>query len=345
MRLLYCVMLAACAGMNVRPMAPPDSIAPLEVALAAREDLWGAAARAQPNGPSYDFFRRLLPPMRYVNAAFEYYPVVLSAPNAPVKARLLSNGSGLNALAKLPTWKEQGVPVSFHVGSEAESFGADLRRLDGPRQERGYLPVVSFRYAQGTARYTQETFAAVDSAAARQGLIWVRFGIEGRSEGRVAARFHASGLRASEPGVLHDAGSRVVAWFGPGWVWEAVEARLVGRVGAGHSLTLAVATLPFEPGAGAAGIGGTEYGKERQSALDLWENTLRRGGRIEVPETVVNEAWRSLVAGLLVLMNQDRMFYSAGNVYEREFEAESGDAARALLQFGFSDEMRRAMPS
>ena len=345
MRVLYCAMLAACAGMDIRAMAPPDSIAPLEVALAAGEDLWGAAARAQPNGPSYDFFRQLLPPLRYVNAAFEYYPVVLSAPNAPVKARLLSNGSGLNGLAKLPTWKEQGVPVSFHVGSEAESFGTDLRRLDGPRYERGYLPIVRFSYAQGAARYTQETFAAVDSAAARQGLVWVRFGIEGRSEERVAARFHASGLRASEAGVLHDAAGRAVAWFGPGWVWDAAGSRLVGRVGAGRSLTLAVATLPFEPGAGAAGIKGTEYGKERQSALDLWENTLRRGGRIEVPETVVNEAWRSLVAGLFVLMNQDRMFYSAGNAYEREFEAESGDAARALLQFGFGDEMRRVMPS
>jgi hypothetical protein len=106
-----------------------------------------------------------------------------------------------------------------------------------------------------------------------------------------------------------------------------------------------VATLPFEPGEVEAGVKGAGYGKERQAARDLWENTLRRGARVEVPETIVNEAWRSLVAGLFVLMNQDRMFYSAGNAYEREYEAESGDAARALLQFGFEDEMRRVMPS
>jgi hypothetical protein len=345
MKLFCCVILAACAGMDIREINPPNPVAPLEVALTARDDLWGAAARAQPNGPSYDFFCRLLPPLRYVNAAFEYYPVVLSAPNAGVKARLLSNGSGLNALANLSTWKEQGVPVSFHVGPEAESFGADLQRLDGPRYERGYLPVLHFSYAQGEGRYTEEVFAAVGSAAERRGLVWVRLGIEGQKEGQVAAQFHASGLRTSEEGVLNDSAGRAVAWFGPGWMWDAANARLAGQVGPARPLTLALATLPLEPGAGVVEIKETQYGREHQSALDLWDSTLCRGARIEVPETIVNQAWRSLVAGLFVLMNQDRMFYSAGNSYEREFEAESGDAARALLQFGFTDEVRRVLPS
>ena len=345
MKLLCCVLLAACTGMDLRGTDPPDRVASLEVALAARDDLWGAAARAQRDGPSYDFFCRLLPPLRYVNAAFEYYPVVLSAPNAAVKARLLSNGGGLNALANLSTWKEQGVPVSFHVGPEAESFGADLQSLDGPRCERGYLPVLRFSYAQGEGRYTEEVFAAVGSAAARRGLVWVRFGIEGRKEGQVVAQFHASGLRTSEEGVLSDSAGRAVAWFGAGWAWDAANARLAGHVGPARPLTLALATLPLEPNSGTMQINETQYDGEHQSALDLWDSTLRRGAHIDVPEAVVNRAWRSLVAGLFVLMNQDRMFYSAGNSYEREFEAESGDAARALLQFGFTNEVRLMLPS
>src|SRR5438045_5815004 len=67
-----------------------------EEAMAAKKDLWGLAAMRQPNGASYEFFENLLPPPRYVNAAFRYYPIPLSAPNATVKARLISNGSGIN---------------------------------------------------------------------------------------------------------------------------------------------------------------------------------------------------------------------------------------------------------
>src|SRR6266478_5116245 len=89
---------------------------PREMAT-ARTDVWGAAAVRQPGGPSYEFFRDLLPPLRYANTAFRHYPIVLCAPKAPVKARYVSNGSAVNARAdKKPMWKEVGVPVSFHVG-------------------------------------------------------------------------------------------------------------------------------------------------------------------------------------------------------------------------------------
>src|ERR1035437_6333298 len=60
----------------------------LDEALAAKQDVWGLAALRQPNGPSYEFFEKLLPPLRYVNAKFRHYPIVLSAPNAAQKARL-----------------------------------------------------------------------------------------------------------------------------------------------------------------------------------------------------------------------------------------------------------------
>src|SRR5258707_7000089 len=65
-------------------------LASLEKALAANLDLWGEAAMQQTNGPSYEFFERLLPPPRYVNADFHFYPIVLSTPNAKVKAQLIS---------------------------------------------------------------------------------------------------------------------------------------------------------------------------------------------------------------------------------------------------------------
>src|SRR5262245_11852651 len=68
----------------------------------SRTDVWGEAALRQPGGPSYELFKDLLPPLRYVNTAFRHYPIVLSAPSAPVKARWVSNGSGINPRAEKP---------------------------------------------------------------------------------------------------------------------------------------------------------------------------------------------------------------------------------------------------
>src|SRR5947208_433330 len=93
--LVWPALFAGIAATGEEPKAG-SKLATFEEAMASKQDLWGLAAMNQPNGASYEFFEKLLPPLRYVNAAFHYYPIPLSAPNAPVKARLISNGSGLN---------------------------------------------------------------------------------------------------------------------------------------------------------------------------------------------------------------------------------------------------------
>ena len=84
--MVFFVVLASFSAMARAQIDPihvmTNSLPTLDEALAARQDVWGLAAMAQPNGPSYEFFARLLPPLRYVNAAFRHYPIVLSAPNA-----------------------------------------------------------------------------------------------------------------------------------------------------------------------------------------------------------------------------------------------------------------------
>src|SRR5258706_10876017 len=77
----------------------------LDEALASKQDIWGLAALRDPNGPSYEFFEKLLPPLRYVNAAFHHYPIVLSASGSALKARLVSNGSAINPRPQFGTWK------------------------------------------------------------------------------------------------------------------------------------------------------------------------------------------------------------------------------------------------
>jgi hypothetical protein len=153
----------------------------------ARQDVWGEAAIRQPGGPSYEFFRDLLPPLRYVNTAFRHYPIVLSAPLAPVKARWVSDGSGVNLRAdKPPMWKEVGTPVRFFVGERMEVFGENVGRVVGPRYVERWLPAVEASYAAGGAVYRQQAFAPVRGVLAEHGAVIVQFRAE-KKAGRIAA--------------------------------------------------------------------------------------------------------------------------------------------------------------
>src|SRR5437763_15056638 len=109
----------AIVGPVLRAESPAkQNIPSLAEAIAAGRDVWGEAAMAQPDGASYEFFEPLLPPPRYVNADFRFYPIVLSAPNAKVKARLISNGSGVNLRGGARSWNEVGTAAIFRVGPD-----------------------------------------------------------------------------------------------------------------------------------------------------------------------------------------------------------------------------------
>src|SRR5258708_1454978 len=138
MRLVYASPLLACVlvtlpapGRAAAQQQPPTGPVPSAKEMAASPfDLWGEAALRQPDGPSYEFFKDLLPPLRYVNTDFRHYPIVLGTPGGAVKARYVSNGSAINARAnKKPMWKEVGIPVHFAVGDPAEAFGQEVPRL------------------------------------------------------------------------------------------------------------------------------------------------------------------------------------------------------------------------
>src|SRR4051812_3782026 len=136
-RLIASVIVLATAG-----FARGEPAATTQEVIDSKLDLWGEAALHQPGGPSYEFFEKLLPPIRYVDADFRHYPIVLSAPGATVKARLISNGSAINARARQPNWNnESGTPVHILVGRHRDPFGDDLARLDGPHYLDGYLPI------------------------------------------------------------------------------------------------------------------------------------------------------------------------------------------------------------
>jgi hypothetical protein len=308
---------------------------------AARTDVWGEAALRQPDGPSYEFFRDLLPPLRYVNTAFRHYPIMLSAPLSVCKARLVSNGSAINARAnKKPMWREIGIPVTFTVGDPPTTFGAEIERLDGPRYAQGYLPIVQITYRQGGVAYEQEVFAPVDPDSAAHGVVFVRFAAGSASPGgRLAAHIGSNAASEAADGAIRDNKQQILVMFDPNWQWNASRKALETTFAAQRPAVLAVFTRPTTSSLTPLTL--QTYEAKRQACMKTWNDWLARGMQLEIPEPIVNDAWRSLIVGNFMIAVGDRMNYSAGNAYDHLYEGECGDAVRSLLFFGFSDNARR----
>lgn len=326
------------AAEKTSPIHPANSLPSLQQALDSKQDLWGLAAMRQTNGASYEFFKELLPPLRYVNAAFRHYPIVLSAPGAPVKARLISNGSAINALAKLGTWKEVGTPVTFYIGTNQQMFGEDLHRLRGPFYERGYLPIVHLSYENDGTIYEQEAFASTESSSTEHGVVFVRFKISGKKEGKISARIDSKvALQISAGAVCNSDGGLI--WFGKDWRWNAATKSLETS---SAEVTLAIATTPVF--AKVWPFNASDFSTQKKKCIAKWEGILADAMRVEVPEPVVNAAWKSTIVGSFMLLKGDEMNYSAGNQYDVMYEAECGDNVRALLLWNLREDARKMIP-
>src|SRR5215211_6361639 len=95
--------LAGCCAVSAQPT--PQQI------IESKIDVLGEASLREPGGPSYEFFENVLPPLRYVDARYKHYPIVLAAPRSLVKAKVLSNGGIINPLARRYQWVgEAGIP-------------------------------------------------------------------------------------------------------------------------------------------------------------------------------------------------------------------------------------------
>src|SRR5262249_30030129 len=226
------------------PRSGPGALPGPEAVIASELDLLGDAAIRHPGGPTYAFFADLLPPLRYVDADFRHYPIVLSAPGSPSKARLVSNGSAINALARQPNWKnETGVPVYVRVGEDREPFGADLARLDGPRYAGGFLPIVQLGYSHDGESYREEAFAAVDEQLAAAGTALVRFEFPASSRGRIDLRFeYGAELLTARDGTIRDPAGNALAAYDDNWEWNAARNLLISKVEHAPAACVAVFT-------------------------------------------------------------------------------------------------------
>ncbi len=107
-KLAFMVILILIENKNAKAFQFSEQIPHLTQAIKSYFDLYGQIAENQKNGASYEYFAKLLPAPRYVNADFRYYPIVLSAPESKIKARLISNGQGVNIKSGSRSWKDIG---------------------------------------------------------------------------------------------------------------------------------------------------------------------------------------------------------------------------------------------
>src|SRR4029079_2389674 len=122
------------------------------------------------------FLRKVPPQLRYVDALYKQYPIVLAAPRSIVKGKITSNGSIINPLARRVIWVgETCTPWHILVGDRLTPFGEDLGKLIGPRYADGYLPIVQLDYAEHEGAYRQELFASTNPDLAAFGALLVKF--------------------------------------------------------------------------------------------------------------------------------------------------------------------------
>ncbi|MBI5772807.1 MAG: hypothetical protein HZA89_03570 [Verrucomicrobia bacterium] len=354
-RLLKAAVLIMASFASTAPaFATPASLAGV---VAAKRDLWGEAAMAEPNGASYEFFAPLLPPPRYVHADFRHYPLVLSAPGAKTKARLISNGSGVNLRGGSRSWKEVGTPVGFRVGPDEFRFGDLRERVSDPKPAEGWLPIYEITHrhpapvqAEGLVPINQkpavrvpeiyrlEAFASTDAALAEHAVVFVKFDLAAGTNGLVSVELDPPAGGKFSAGKILDERGNVVAWLDKSWKWERRGARAKLRPGA--AATLAIVTKPLAMPEEFK-FTATTYAMQRAATVKTWKEILVRGMNVEVPEPVVHNAWRNLLAQNFALLNGDKMFYSAGNQYEQLYEAEGSDAALTMMDWGYEADARR----
>src|SRR5205085_7412067 len=221
--------------------------------------------------------------------------------------------------------KDAGEPVTFRLGEDQELYGQDLKRLTGPHYERSYLPVVQLKYQHNGATCTEESFATVEPQFADHGVVFVQFVVTSKKSEIITSHIEAESPLKPSQGIVRDTNGQALVWFSENSKWNPGEKTLVATLAENESATLAIATKPMASPPEIPLLT-SAYEKQQQKCVHTWQDLLDHGTQIEVPEPLVNDAWRALVAGCFTMLKSNSMNYSAGNAYDRLYQAECGDS-------------------
>jgi hypothetical protein len=328
-----------CSAMGAQPT--PQQL------IESKTDIIGEASLREPGGPSYEFFEKVLPPLRYVDARYKHYPIVLAAPRSLVKGKVLSTGGIINPLARRYVWAgESGIPWHVTLGVREQPFGEDLAKLNGPHFADGYLPIVQLEYASEDGTYREECFAATDPQLAAAGAIFVRFEFPGVDRGRLDVEMESGSELLREGARQHlvlDGSKKVRVAYDDNFEWRAARSCLMSKEKHAAVAHLVVFTEPADPSVVAPNKQ-KWYEAERAKCVKTWNDQLAAGMNVQVPEAYVNNAWRSLLIGTYMIYAGEQLNYSAGNQYARKYAHESGESMRSLLLWGHEKDAGVSIP-
>jgi hypothetical protein len=343
---------AAQAPYTLQPTSQPSyGIFPVDQIQNSLNDIVGEAALKQPGGPTYDFLCRAMPPLRYVDANFLQYPITLSAPGSLVKARFVSNGSAVNALARQYNWiGETGIPFGIFVGDARHPFGANLAWLKGPSYADGYLPIVQLAYDCDGISYSEEAFASTDEGVKGNAVVFLRIQAGEKDQGAAPARLELKYENAEYKvfklvdGQLLTPEGKLAALVDPQFKHYPGHGSLVAELKPGGSAYIAILTEPADPKSIKLKADAQTYASQRARCAKTWNDLLARGTKVSVPEPVVNNAWRAALIGDYMLLHGDDIRYSQGNQYAKLYIAEGGDATQSIALWGHLDTVRKIIP-
>ena len=79
------------------------------------------------------------------------------------------------------------------------------------------------------------------------------------------------------------------------------------------------------------------FDKQKKQCVQFWKDWVDHDFKLVTPEALVNDAWRAMLIGNLMIAVGDRPHYSSGNAYAKLYEGECGDTMRSLMLFGHLD--------
>jgi hypothetical protein len=203
----------------------------------------------------------------------------------------------------------------------------------------------------------------------------VRFDMPGEDRGRVELRFAAGYdlFKVDAQHIVRDSSGALLAQLDDHWDFQPARSSFISKLNHPRTMTAIIYTgtptaattratgAGMEPEleamgqtrsapAGPATAATTPasqldldfYTRQRDLSVKRWNDLLAAGTRIDVPEPIVNSAWRTLLIAQYGILAGEQMNYSAGNQYARQYANESGDSIRSLLFWGHPETGRKA---
>ncbi len=294
----------------------------LNQALEQGKDLLGERVIAE-GGAAYENMKDFLPPLFYSTGAsrdtFDVHHVLYAADGGePPRFVAVADGSRICAERY-----DADRLLEFHVGSgEAERYGGNLDRLEGPSLEGGYYPILRTGYTdEHGIRYAQESFGSWISGLDAM-VLFVKLSVRSRQE--TAIRIRLGGGRFED---LRYSGTP-----------EQDDNEFAYAFREGSEPAVYLLWSPDNELPENTPITAEAYESAKNGCKAHWDRMLASGAQFVVPEQIVMDCQRNL----LIQNKMLRWRYSLGAVvyHDSFYQPESSDAMSTLAMYGFSDAAR-----